>query len=155
MPEHRENPEVRREPSDASLKWVLGVLAAVVVLAVAIHWGTWKVFGSFQRHLAGEHPPVHALSPGPEAPTPPEPRLEQVDRLAGREPNASAEPDPNRYGASDERGYVRVPVERAMDALAGKLPSRPAPPAEQTRRAGGLVDAGEPNSGRAFRKEDR
>jgi hypothetical protein len=159
MPEPQPNPNVRREPSDASLKWVLWILAAGILAAVLIHWGTWRLYGRFQERRAAERRPGHALSPGPDQPEPREPRLEQVDRMAGRAPDAvadaAAESDASRYGPGDATGYVRVPIERAMDRLLGKAPVRSAPPPDQSRRAGGLLDAGEPNSGRAFRKEER
>jgi hypothetical protein len=42
-----------------------------------------------------------------------------------------------------------------MRLLENKLPARPAPSAEQERRSGGLVDAGEPSSGRLFQRGKR
>ena len=49
-------------------------------------------------------------------------------------------------------GYVHIPIDRAMDLLADKLAARPEQPSEeQAKRQNGLVDAGEPNSGRMFR----
>jgi hypothetical protein len=159
MPESPHNSDVRREMSDASLKWVLGILAAGIVAAVVIHWGTYRLFERYERRIAAERKPGHALAPAAEQPAPPEPRLEQVDRLTGKAPDAvadmAAEQGLNRYGPGDEPGFVRVPVERAIDRLAGRLPVRAAPPAEESRRAGGLLDAGEPNSGRVFRREER
>src|SRR5947207_15862039 len=89
MPEPQSNAEVRREPSDASLKWVLLILAAGILAAVLIHWGTWGLFEGFQRRIAAGRQPGHALSPGPAQPEPREPRLEQVDRMAGRAPDAA------------------------------------------------------------------
>src|SRR5262245_8000459 len=140
MPESLHNPDVRREPTDASLKWVLWILAAGIVAAVLIHWGTWRLFQRYQRSIAAERRPGHALSPTPESPEPREPRLEQVDRLSGRTPDiaadAATEQALNRYGGGDEPGYVRVPIERAMDRLSENVPARSAPPPEQTRRAG-------------------
>ena len=55
----------------------------------------------------------------------------------------------------EQEGFVRIPVERAMKLLENKLPARAAPPAEQAERSGGLVNAGESNSGRMFRKGAR
>jgi len=158
MPEPQPNPEVRREPSDASLKWVLWVLAAGIVAAVLLHWWTWDLFEFLGGRIGAGRQPGHALSQGPDQLEPREPRLEQVDRLAGRAPDAAAdaasESDVSRYGRGDAAGYVRVPIDRAMDRLAGTFPVRSAPPPDEARRAGGLVDAGEPNSGRAFRREE-
>ena len=57
------------------------------------------------------------------------------------------------YGPTHDEDYVHVPIDEAMKQLANKLPVREAPSAEQARREGGLVDAGESNSGRMFRKK--
>jgi hypothetical protein len=54
-----------------------------------------------------------------------------------------------------EHGFIRIPIRRAMDLLANKLPARQEPPVSQRRKANGLVDAGESNSGRMFREEPR
>ena len=56
-----------------------------------------------------------------------------------------------RYGRAEEDGFVDIPIERAMKLLANKLPAR-ATEDDRASRAGGLVDGGEPNSGRLFKK---
>ena len=57
----------------------------------------------------------------------------------------------HRYGRADEDGFVYIPIDRAMKMLAKKLPARAAQD-ERPSRANGLVDGGEPNSGRLFKK---
>ncbi len=155
------NPGVRHERSDASLKGVLLTIAIAIVVGVGIHVGVYFFFRGYQEHQATIKKSAFPLAPGPDAPMPPEPRLEQVDRLADVET-----PDVHRrlsvkdemlgrYGRTEEKGYVRIPIERAMGLLESKLPARPAPSADQERRSGGLIDAGEPNSGRLFQRGKR
>jgi hypothetical protein len=84
--------------------------------------------------------------------------LEQLDRVAGLERSnvhvreESKEAILRSLGPTADEGFVHVPIERAMALLADKMPVRPATPADQQRREGGLVDGGEPNSGRAFKR---
>lgn len=56
-----------------------------------------------------------------------------------------------------ENGFVRIPIEQAMAWVVrtDKLPARQQPPASERRKENGLLDAGESNSGRMFRKEPR
>jgi hypothetical protein len=158
-PEDR-NPNVRREGSDASLGCVLIVIALILISGAVITSGVWQAFAWYEGRLTADRTAASPLAPGPSPPPPPEPRLEQVDRLGGRSPGgasaaATGERELNRYGGTPETGFVRIPIGRAMDLLADKLPARPAPPADDARRAGGLVDHGGPNSGRLFKKGDR
>jgi hypothetical protein len=60
----------------------------------------------------------------------------------------------NRYGDTNEPGFVHVPIARAMEFLVGKLPIRKQTNKDRSADAG-LLDAGEPNSGRRLRKELR
>ena len=57
--------------------------------------------------------------------------------------------------AIPDQGFVRIPIDQAMALLENKLPARQEPPAGQSRRQNGLVDAGESNSGRMFREKPR
>ena len=58
------------------------------------------------------------------------------------------------YGTSDEKGFVRIPLQQAMQIVVGQLPARKA--ANQPKFPDkGLIDAGESNSGRMFRGGSR
>jgi hypothetical protein len=165
MPEHvpsptDRNPNVRREPSDASVRGLLAVLTVLLIFGVLVVSGVWQLFAWYEGRLDSDRAAASPLSPGPSPPPPPEPRLEEVDRRDGRALDAAAslaagETELQRYARTLESGFVRVPIGRAMDRLADKLPVRPEPPAEDARRAGGLVDGGGPNSGRLFQKGGR
>jgi hypothetical protein len=97
------------------------------------------------------------MSSGLSTQLPPEPRLEQLDRMAGNTENsdvskslAAKEKVLNSFGPTTEKGFVHIPIQQAMKAVAGKLPARkePQPPTVANQ---GLLEAGESNSGRMFR----
>ncbi len=153
------NPQIRIEHSDASLKWVLWILAGAIVAAVLIHVFVYLFFHRWQMQLTMERQPLTPL-PLQSSPLPPEPVLEQISRLEQTRPPHAAQmayhlDQLRQYGPSDEKGYVQIPIDRAIEQISGKLPSRPMPPQDTMRRSFGLVDYGEPNSGRVFRKGDR
>jgi hypothetical protein len=157
---HLEHPTVRYEKTDASLPAVLTLLAIGTVSGAFILGLVYAIFNSYGRQVDLARQSSFPLAPTPARSLPPEPRLEQIDRLAGnREVNVFArqkakEDALRRYGTADEEGYVQIPIEEAMKHLAGKLPVRKNAPAGPPRDIG-LVDAGESNSGRLFRKEPR
>jgi hypothetical protein len=106
-------------------------------------------------------------SPFPVAPRsttlPPEPRLEQIDHMARKEKSnvvrrlSAEEKILNSRGPTADEGFVHIPIQEAIQAVAaearaGKLPQRKSSPSANNR---GLLDAGEPNSGRVFRGEER
>ncbi len=151
------HPEVRYDTSDASFRWVFAVVVGgVVVLGimhVVIH-SFYHSYGDYQDEIKKSRFP---LAPGPATALPPEPRLEQLNRLQQVQRSnvyireESREKILSSYGP-DEAGYIHIPIDRAMDQLAGKLPVREQQPSEdQARRQNGLVDDGESNSGRIFR----
>ena len=98
----------------------------------------------------------YPLAPGFSRKLPPEPRLEQLDRLAGidnadvAEKLAEKEKALDSYGPTEEKGFVHIPIQQAMKAVAGKLPMRKEPQGP-TAADNGLLDAGQSNSGRIFR----
>ena len=149
------NPDVQFERSDVGLKPVLITLAVALVSGVAIHVGVWLFLAGDRAHQDRVKRSTFPLANVPADELPREPRIEQLDRLSAGGERMPPESPPDSYGQTDERGFVRVPVERAIDHLAGKLPSRQEPDADARRRAGGLIAHGESNSGRVFRKGGR
>jgi hypothetical protein len=167
MPEHThesegrlEHPSVRFEKTDASLPAILTIMGCAIVLAILMHVILWVFFTSYGRQLDVARKSEFPLAPTPSTALPPEPRLEQLDRLEGnavvdvyarqRDKEAALK----SYGKSEEAGYVHIPIETAMQHFASKLPVRKHQPAGPHRDLG-LVDAGESNSGRLLRKEPR
>ena len=159
QPKH---PDVRTEPTDARFGWVFALLAAAIPLGIVIHltiFGFFRGYGAHQDEANRSHFP---LAPYPNTSLPPEPRLEQIDRLnKGMAANAAEWERVkleilHSYGPTGVDGIIHIPIDRAIDFIVAKnvLQVRPAPP-DQRPRSDGLVDAGEPNSGRLFRGEKK
>lgn len=152
-----EHPHIRYEPRDVNFRWVLGLTLGALVLAAFVHWIIWVFFLKYDVYQSNIKRSRYPLAATPANGLPAEPRLEQPKRLAKdldenvylRE--ASREAVLASYGQTREKGYVHIPIERAMEMLAGKLPSRRQPPGDD-RKSSGLLDSGEPNSGRIFRE---
>ena len=150
-------PEIRFEERDVRFRWVLIVAVVSCVIGGAI----FVLVRGFYQVVLESRPEGQATAFAPsEKPTsqlPPEPRLELLDRRA-KSPASNVsnweqgqEKSPERYGPSDEKGYVRIPLQRALQIVAGHLPARKE--ADQPKyKDKGLVDAGESNSGRMFRR---
>jgi hypothetical protein len=156
-----EHPSVKTEKSDASFTAILLVLLAAAGFGAIMLGVILGFFYKWEQHEANVKRSPFPLAAQPSTALPPEPRLEPLDRTAGVESSnvylrlEQKEDVLTRYGKTAEEGYVHVPVSRAMDLLAGKLPARAAPPADAERKAGGLTDSGESNSGRMFREGPR
>ena len=190
-----EHPSVRSEPTDASLRWVLGLIVAAALFGVFLNLMVSWFYHNYRDTLAAERKSRFALAPTPSLAFPPEPRLEQLDRMANLKTSnvylrQKAKWDfLDSYGPTEEKGFIHIPIDQAMKLLANKLPARDdavaaagisaartigllSPPgpgplfalaaffpgradAEQaalTWRQNGLVDGGEPNSGRMFNR---
>ena len=158
-----ENPTVRFERSDADFKPILVLLIVALVLGVIIHLVIWWFYYDYRNYQARIKKSPFPLAPGPSTALPRGPRLEQVNRAAEIETGNVHERLQRKeealrgYGKTAEKGFVRIPVEQAMKYLekSGELRARDSPSAEGQRRSGGLVDSGESNSGRVFRKGRR
>jgi hypothetical protein len=154
-----EHPTVRFEHTDASFPWIFGIIVAAGILGILIHWAVWLFFADTRADLDQARRSPYPLAPRPAIELPPEPRLEQLDRLTeNTESNVYVqqklrEVRLSRYGPTGEKGYVHVPIEQAMQYLATrkKLRSR-TEKAESIPRDNGLVGGGEPNSGRMFNR---
>jgi len=159
-----ENPLVRYEHTDANFRWILGSVIGATVLGIVIFIGVWFFMEGYKGHENAVKKSPFPLAPTPSQALPAGPRLEQVDREAG-----ITRPDVYKreaaklrvldsYGPTQEKGYVHIPINQAIELLATDqklrdtwLRSRPEPSPEQRRRSEGLVDAGDSNSGRMFR----
>ena len=149
-------PDVRFEPRDVRFRWVLilavvgcAIGAGIFFLVRGIYWAT------LESRFDGQ-PAAQTSSEVPTDQLPPEPRLELLDRLKNTPASNVAkwergeEKALETYGPTDDKGFVRIPLKRAMEMLAGHLPVRKEADRPKFKDRG-LVDAGEPNSGRMFR----
>ena len=55
------------------------------------------------------------------------------------------------YGSTADKGFVQIPIEQAMKAVAGTLPVAKESSQGRAVKGNGLLEAGESNSGRMFR----
>jgi hypothetical protein len=156
-----ERPGIRYEPKDVSFGWLLVVLLVGIGILGVISYTIWHFYWFQESALEESGKSPYPLAPAPLMQLPPEPRLEQLNRMAGVERSnvfkrqLAKEKVLHGYGPTAEKGFVHVPIQHAMKVLAaksqaGQLPeSKPRPPAARDQ---GLLDAGESNSGRMFRK---
>jgi hypothetical protein len=130
------------ETSDVSIRDIvafgLGLVLLSVILSVVLVW----MFHYFAARERAAQRPVSPLA-GERERLPPEPRLEGLTPLQKKPERETVEQ--GGYGWVDrEAGVVRIPVDEALDLLAGKLPAKPAEePSEPPTAA---------NSGRTPRK---
>jgi hypothetical protein len=155
-----EHPAIHYEERDVPFR---GVLFGVIVgscVGIALFGLVYLFFRADTDRLASRRESEFPLAEHPSDVPPPEPRLEQIDRLAGvpRENvylrESAKEDQLDRYGETEEKGFVHIPIRRALESLAGQLPVRKAPPPGPTKD-NGLVDSGESNSGRMLRGAPR
>jgi hypothetical protein len=140
-----EHPDVRYERKDIRFGPLLGVMAAAVCVLAAVGYGAWQFYwwDAGVEQAAKRSP--YLVAPGLNDQLPPEPRLKELDRMAGvesadvRKRLAAQEKALRSYGPTDERGFVHIPIEQAIKAVAGNLPVRnqsPGPAAKQSGRGG-------------------
>ncbi len=127
-----EHPSVRYEHSDASFGWVLGLIIGAAILGVIIFFAVLGFLDHSADTMAVKRGSRFPLAGGPSKVLPPEPRLEQLNRLSGiAASNGDAREAGklgvlNSVGPTKEAGFAHIPIERAMQLLAGKLPARAA-----------------------------
>ncbi len=155
-----QHPTVLYDHTDANFRWIIGLVLGALVFAAVVHFVILRFYQSYANYEAEIKRSNYPLAPPADKTLPPEPRLEQVNRVAGFEKGdvylreKEKEDRLNSYGPAEDN-YVHIPIEKAMDQLAGKLPAAKPPAEGQARRQNGLVDAGESNSGRMFRGAKR
>ena len=148
--------KVRFEPTDISFRGVL-VVVVIAALLVPLHQFCMLMFFGHEER-ADLTARQSEFSPASEGKTllPVEPRLEQLDRMAGIETpdvyrrQIAAEATLNGYGSTPDAGFVHVPIDWAMEQVVSRLPVKVSKSQGPISNRG-LLDAGEPNSGRVFR----
>jgi hypothetical protein len=161
---HEVHATVHYERTDASHRWIIGILGAAVVIGVLILAGLWLVFARYRDYQAevkkSPFPLAPKLAPKPPPNSPPDPRLEELDRLSGLTRSdavrvaAAREAGLNSYGPTAEEWFIHIPIDWAIRLLENKLPVRAEAP-DDRGKGNGLVDAGEPNSGRMLKRSSR
>ncbi len=157
-----EHPSVRSEKSDASFNWVLGLILGTIAFFGLMYYLVMVFFVGEERLLASRRKSGFPLAPTPSRALPSKPHLEPLDRLEKITSSDVYLREEEKLkileslGPTSESGYVHVPIDRAMRLLADHLPVRkePADQQELQRRQNGLVDHGESNSGRLFKRRN-
>jgi hypothetical protein len=154
-----EHPRVHYEHSDASFHWVLGFVIGAAILGFFIRHGVLLYFNHSRDQLAESRKSSFPLAVRPSGTLPPEPRLEQLDYMkentdfdvfARQKAKSNML---NAFGPTGEQGFVHIPIDRAMELLANKLPVRKqGVEANAPRRDNGLVSGGASNSGRLLNR---
>jgi hypothetical protein len=121
MPEtHAEHGEIRTEHTDVNVRGVLYVGAGLVVVGVICCLASYWTYQALQR---GESRPTRFRLSEKREQLPPEPRLEQIERMkTWGEPTpplyAEEEQRLDSYGwVNKEKQIVHIPIERAMMLL--------------------------------------
>jgi hypothetical protein len=156
-----QHPELRYEHSDVQFRWILGLIIGATIFGVIVLVVVLRFYHGYADYEARVKVSQYPLATD-NGRLPREPRLEQLNRLANVEKGnvylreQAREELLHSYATiPDEEGYVRIPIERAMDVLAqeGRLPARRALPGDVSRKQNGLVDGGASNSGRLLREK--
>jgi hypothetical protein len=152
------------ETQDIRLGGLLALGACICGIAVLLNYGVWHFLRFEEETQAAIKKSIFVAAPASQ-PLPPQPRLEQIDRLSPPQLVTAEENDAmnkqladeeralHRYGPA-EPGFVHVPIEAAIKALAGKLPVAKNS-AQGESHSEGLLDGGGPNSGRIYQGEQR
>ena len=126
MAERQETPTVRHETSDVNIRAVFTFGAALVAVALLIHFFVWLLFGYFSSREAVRARPEYPLRVGQAERQPPEPRLQTNPREDLRSLRDAEDAILGSYGWVDKNaGVVRIPIERAMQLTVEQgLPAR-------------------------------
>ena len=121
-----ENPDVHHETSDVNIRAILGVGGGLIVVAVAIHFIVWLLFGYFTSREAHRVPAEYPLAVSRGERIPPEPRLQTTPREDLRVFRAGEDETLATYGWVDRNaGNVRIPIDEAMRLTVERgLPTR-------------------------------
>jgi len=134
-----EHPAVQHEPRDVRFGCVLALILGACCFAAVHYFVIWRYFWNRADAQAEMKKSPYPLAPTPSTQLPPEPRLEQIDRMSRDEASnvyyrqLAKEKLLNSYGPTEEKGFVHIPIQQAIDAVAqeaqaGKLPERNQPP---------------------------
>jgi hypothetical protein len=162
-----EHPAMQYEPTDVRFRWILLVIVVACGIAALHYYVVLRLFWVEEHAQQEAKRSPYPLAPTPSLKWPAEPRLEQIERLPPlqqtdqaaaaeavhlREQEAAKQRVLSSYGPTDEPGFMHVPIEQAIKRVAKQLSANKqetmVPP-----KSNGLLDSGEPNSGRMFRGE--
>jgi hypothetical protein len=156
MDKDETNTGVRYERKDIRLRGLLILMAGAACFTAILYFAIWRFFWWQESVQEAIKESPYPMAPRMSTQMPPKPRLEQLDRMAGVKSSdvdkslAAKEKALDSYGPTADKGFVHIPIQQAIKAVAGKLPVRKQPqppPADQS----GLLEGGQSSSGRMFR----
>src|SRR5579862_4536615 len=120
------NPHVRHEPGDVNAIFLTRFGIGMAFLIVVFLFMLWGLFEFFVRREAVLSLPAASTTVSPQK-LPPEPRLQPQPARDMRDMRTAEDQAMRQYGWVDQdKGIVRIPVDRAMDIIAQKgLPAVP------------------------------
>ena len=149
--------DVQYEAKDINFGCLLTVMFAAILVVATVTSAMWGLYWWQAKRAETTREWVNSLETPLSRKLPPEPRLEQLNTMAGVKSSnvferlSAQEKVLNSSGPSDEKGFVHIQIQQAIKQTAGKLPAREGPPPGPTGKDRGLVDSGESNSGRMLR----
>jgi hypothetical protein len=155
-----EHPRVKSERQDVRFRWVLAVVAVMVAIGIAQHYLVRMFHRNLDEQQGAAKVSAYPMATGTSSSLPPEPRLEQVDRLAGQtgasayERGVAEERILSNYGTTSDKDCIRVPIRRAMQQVIADLKFRKEQP-EHAEKSDGLLYAGDTTSGRLYQEAPR
>jgi hypothetical protein len=153
-----EHPRVHSEPHVVPVKGIIVVIVAIVVIGAGVLTVDWMFFRGNRQRQQSLKASTYPLAMPSDTKLPPEPRLEQLDRLSGNDASnvynrqLALEQRLNSYGPTEDAGFVHIPIQEAMKMIVAKLPVRKQTGQGELSKSDGLLDGGEPNSGRVFQR---
>ena len=109
------------ETTDVSIRPIVLAGAAIIALILLSSAGVWFLIGHYARREARASAPNPLASYGPKEP--PAPRLQTEPRSDLETMRAGEDATLHGYGWVDRgAGRVRIPIERAMELVAGGKP---------------------------------
>lgn len=134
----RDNPDVVHEQSDINVRAIIGFMAVLAGIVLAIEVAMWGLFNVLHTYEVKNDPYVTPLA-RPAGQTPPEPALQLTPWTDLKQFAADEHRRLTSYGWVDEKaGVARIPISKAKEMLLKRgLPVRPelADPSLGTNRA--------------------
>ncbi len=130
------------ETTDIHVGGILAFAGGLVILALVLHGVLTWMFHSFaarEEQLKQQVSPLAAEEQRGQVP--PEPRLEGLESL-GESPEPARETRHGYAWVDRKAGVVRIPIEKAMNILANRLPSRATPEGQPERGEPGGSSSG-------------
>ncbi|HWF83323.1 MAG TPA: hypothetical protein VG222_00660 [Vicinamibacterales bacterium] len=123
-----ENGAVHHETSDVNIRAIFAFGAALIVVAVAVHFIIWLMFLYFGAREARSEVRQFPLAASEENRLPPEPRLQTNPRQDLKDLRSGEDAILNSYSWVDKNaGVVRIPIGEAMKLTVQRgLPARQA-----------------------------